>query len=142
MFVCKCDKCQRAVGKLCNAPLPLNPVLLERPFAKWALDFVILISPTSSGHHAYILTITDYFMKWAEASPLIKDNSKNFISVLTEDIFTRFRVPTELIADNGTQFTSAKMVEFCYQNNIVLRQSSTYYPQGNGLAESTNKTLI
>lgn len=142
VFVRGCDKCQRAAGKLRNAPLPLNPVFLERPFAKWALDFVGPISPTSSGRHAYILTITYYFMKWAEASLLIKANSANVISVLSNDIFTHFGVPTEPIADNGTQFTSAEMVEFYYQNNIFLRQSSIYYPQGNGLAESTNKTLI
>lgn len=28
------------------------------------------------------------------------------------------------------------------ENNIVLKHSSNYYPQGHGLAESTNKNLI
>jgi hypothetical protein len=34
------------------------------------------------------------------------------------------------------------MVNFCLKYNIVLGHSTTYYPQGNGLAESSNKSLI
>ena len=34
------------------------------------------------------------------------------------------------------------MVSFCQKYNIVLGHSTTYYPQGNGLAESSNKSLI
>ena len=33
------------------------------------------------------------------------------------------------------------MVEFCDKYNIVLGHSTTYYPQGNGLAKSSNKLL-
>jgi hypothetical protein len=34
------------------------------------------------------------------------------------------------------------MVRFCQKYNIILGHSTTYYPQGNGLAESSNKSLI
>jgi transposase InsO family protein len=34
------------------------------------------------------------------------------------------------------------MVEFCNKYNIKLVHSTPYYPQGNGLAESSNKSLI
>jgi hypothetical protein len=34
------------------------------------------------------------------------------------------------------------MIRFCQKYNIVLDHSMTYYPQGNGLAESSNKSLI
>ena len=34
------------------------------------------------------------------------------------------------------------MVTFCEKNGIVLKHSTPYYPQGNGLAESTNKSII
>ena len=33
------------------------------------------------------------------------------------------------------------MVNFCEENNISLKQSTPYYPQGNGLAESSNKSI-
>jgi hypothetical protein len=34
------------------------------------------------------------------------------------------------------------MIDFCGSHNISLTHSTPYYPQGNGLAESSNKTLI
>ena len=34
------------------------------------------------------------------------------------------------------------MTQFCEKYNIVLNHSMTYYPQGNGLAESSNKSLV
>jgi transposase InsO family protein len=33
-------------------------------------------------------------------------------------------------------------ISFCQKYNIVLGHSTAYYPQGNGLAESSNKILI
>jgi len=35
-----------------------------------------------------------------------------------------------------------EMVKFCQKYNIILGHSMTYYPQGNGLSESSNKILI
>ena len=34
------------------------------------------------------------------------------------------------------------MVEFCQKYQITLGHSTAYYPQGNGLAESSNKSLV
>ena len=34
------------------------------------------------------------------------------------------------------------MIDFCNKYHIILGHSTTYYPQGNGLAESSNKSLV
>ena len=34
------------------------------------------------------------------------------------------------------------MVNFCQENNISLKQSTPYYPKGNGLPESSNKNIV
>ena len=34
------------------------------------------------------------------------------------------------------------MIEFCHKYHISLGHSTAYYPQGNGLAESSNKILV
>eukprot|EP00253_Pinus_taeda_P018662 PITA_18662 len=39
-------------------------------------------------------------------------------------------------------FRSKKMVNFCHKFHITLGHSTAYYPQGNGLAESSNKSLV
>eukprot|EP00253_Pinus_taeda_P006502 PITA_06502 len=37
---------------------------------------------------------------------------------------------------------SKKMVSFCHKFHITLGHSTAYYPQGNGLVESSNKSLV
>jgi transposase InsO family protein len=55
---------------------------------------------------------------------------------------SRFGCPKKLVTDNAKAFSSTKMVKFCSDYNIVLDHSTTYYPQGNGLEESSNKILV
>jgi transposase InsO family protein len=67
---------------------------------------------------------------------------KNSSIFLKDNILSRFGVPEKLITDNGSIFISSKFTKFCGEYGIIMGQSSNYYPQGNGLDESTNKTLI
>lgn len=39
-------------------------------------------------------------------------------------------------------FIGLTITEWAVKNGIYLNTSSKYYPQGNGLAESTNKNII
>ncbi|XP_023880939.1 uncharacterized protein LOC111993327 [Quercus suber] len=85
----------------------------------------------------YLLTY-----KWAEAVPLCKAIGEAVPNFIKENIIVRFKVPHKIISDNGTPFFNSdvrKMLEF-YQ--VKQHRSSPYYPQGNGQAEVTNKTLI
>ena len=58
------------------------------------------------------------------------------------NILSRFGFPRKLVTDNAKVFTSSKIVKFCNDYNIILSHSTTYYPQGNGLEESSNKILV
>jgi len=61
---------------------------------------------------------------------------------LWKNIITRFGVPTSLVFDNATYFSSLKCYEFTLENRIVLKHAFNYYPQENGLDESIKKNLI
>ena len=69
-------------------------------------------------------------------------NEDVVINFLQENIMTRFRVPISLVFYNVSYFSSIKITKFSSENGIKLHHSSNYYPQGNGLVESTNKSLI
>jgi hypothetical protein len=43
---------------------------------------------------------------------------------------------------NGSIFIGSKFTEFCGEYGISMVQSLNYYPRGNGLVESTNKTPV
>jgi transposase InsO family protein len=136
-----CIKCKKFSGKQQLKSLPLKPVVASGPFQQWGLDFIGEIHPASSGQHRWILTATDYFTKWIEAIPTRSASHKVIISFL-EDIMARFGCPNKIITDNAASFKSEPLVKFCEQFGISLIHSTPYYPQGNGLAESSNKSLI
>lgn len=46
------------------------------------------------------------------------------------------------MCNNGLGFISHKLSEWAYDHRILIRYSSNYYPQGNGVAKSTNKNLL
>eukprot|EP00253_Pinus_taeda_P030829 PITA_30829 len=129
-------------GKRKLLPLPLRPISTEKPFQQWGLDFIGEIHPSSSGQHKWILTATDYFTKWIEAIPCRQANDSTIIQFFETNILSRFGCPEKIITDNAAAFKSKKMINFCHKFHITLGHSTSYYPQGNGLAESSNKSLI
>ena len=52
---------------------PLHPIITTGPFTKWGLDFMDCNPALAGGHH-HIIVVVDYFMKWAEAMPMVKSD--------------------------------------------------------------------
>jgi hypothetical protein len=138
----KCIICQKASGRLQKPSFPLQPVSVDSPFQQWGLDIIGPINPPSSQQHKYIVTATDYFTRWSEAVALRTVNTSQVIAFLNSNIITRFDIPDCLVFDNASYFSSLDMSKFALEKGIKLKYSASYYPQGNGLAESTNKNLI
>jgi hypothetical protein len=141
-FVKACDKCQRFTGKQQLKSLPLIPIVVNSPFQQWGLDFIGEINPLSSGQHKWILVGTDYFTKWIEAIPTQNDTHQVVMKFLYENILSRFGCPKRMVTDNSVAFKVEALVEMCKSMGIQLVHSTPYYPQGNGLPESSNKSLI
>ena len=64
------------------------------------------------------------------------------MNFLDENIFIRFGFPVRLVTDNAPYFKAEALVNMCESMGIQLVHSTSYYPQGNGLAESSNKSLV
>eukprot|EP00253_Pinus_taeda_P005312 PITA_05312 len=141
-YVRKCQVFQTTTGRQKKPSRPLQLVNIEKPFSQWGLDIIGEIVPHSSKQHRYILTAIDYFTKWVEAIPLKTANSENIIEFIDQFIITRFGLPTTLMFDNASYFSGNAMTEFALKRGFKLKYSANYFPQGNGLAESTNKNLI
>ena len=137
-----CHKCQIFEGKRKLLPLPLQPISVETPFQQWGLDFIGEIHPASSSQHKWILTATDYFTKWIESIPSRNSTNLVIIKFLETNILSRFGCPRKIITDNVAAFKSKRMVDFFHKYHITIGNSTAYYPQGNGLDESSNKSLV
>jgi hypothetical protein len=77
-----------------------------------------------------------------EVIPTRRATDSVVIDFLEENILSRFDCPRKIVTDNTQAFKSMAMIIFFQKYNIVLDHSMAYYPQGNGLAESSNKSLI
>lgn len=105
------------------------------------IDFVGPINPNSNAGHKWILTATNYFTRWMEAVAL-REANENSVLNFYDELATRFGVPESIISDNALAFFGVKTTDWALGNDVYLNTLSNYYPQGNGLAESTNKNLL
>ena len=71
--------------------------------------------PTSSKGYRFILTITDYLSKWAEAIPLKEVKASDVIKFVKHHVIYCFGVPRRIIHDNGSQFVSQAFQEILQQ---------------------------
>ena len=137
-----CEECQR-FGNIQLVPaVLLHPIIKPWPFRGWGLDFIGQINPPSSKGHRFVLVAMDYFTKWTEAVPLKNMTHREVIEFITEYIIHRFGIPQTLTTDQGSSFMSKEVRDFAESYKIKILNSSPYYAQANGQAESSNKIVI
>ena len=69
--------------------------------------------PQSKQGNKYILIVTDYFIKWVEAYPLVNQEAVTVSEILIPEFISRFEVPLILHSDQGRNFESAVSSEMC-----------------------------
>ena len=80
------------------------------------------------------LILVDAHSKWLEVRLLSSILSSAIVLSLCS-IFAEFGLPSILVMDNGSYFTSSEFQHFTHQNGIKHFFSSPYHPLSNGLAE-------
>ena len=61
---------------------------------------------------------------------------------MTNELFFRFSLPDQLHSDQGRQFESVLISEICKLLQIHKFRTTAYHPQGDGLVEHFNRTLL
>jgi hypothetical protein len=95
----------------------------------------------NSNGYEYILVVVDYVSKWVEAIPCRKASTEEAIQMIKIVIFPRYDVPRFLISDGGLHFIGKDFKRCLAKLGIEHRVSTTYHPQTNGQAETSNKHL-
>ena len=68
--------------------------------------------------------------------------TKKVRKLVWKRIICRYRVPRQLVSDNGTQFTYWRFEDFYKELRITQLFSLMEHPQTNGLAEAANKIIL
>lgn len=129
--VTSCPICAKASTPH-KEPLMYSP-LPNHPWEKVGSDLFELNGAT------YLLVV-DYFSRYIEVQKLSSTNSKSVILAL-KAIFSRHGVPVTFVSDNGPQYTSREMQEFAESYGFKQVTSSPHFPQSNGMAERSVKTV-
>ena len=127
-FISHCPTCCR------NAPPQREPLLSspfpDYPWQRAATDLFEL-------EGAMYVVIVDYFSRFPEVIQLRSTTSRSVSNAL-KTVFSCHGIPETLMSDNGPQYAST---EFDTAYGFMHSTSSPYYPQSNGLAERTVKTV-
>jgi hypothetical protein len=120
---------------------PIDPEPDAHPFQMVAMDFIVKL-PTSNGYNA-ILTITDHdCIKGVILIPCRETmNAEELVKEYKNRVFPFIGIPSKIISDRDTRFTSNFAKEVCSQLEIERNISSAYHPQTDGQSERTNQNV-
>ena len=87
----------------------------------------------------YLVTV-DYFSSFIEVNYLTSTTAKDII-IKFQVHFARYGIPSEIVSDQGPQFTSTQFHSMVNKWGIVHTMSSPGHHQSNGKAEAAVKTV-
>ena len=141
-YVKTCPSC--ALGKSSTLkpagllqPLPIP----TRRFEVITMDFVTALPLTPSGYDA-IMVMVDKLTKRMFLAPTTSHvNSEEAAELFYNHVIRHQGVPSAIISDRGTQFTSAFFRSVCAQLSIKQKLSTAYHPQTDGQSEKAVRTI-
>ena len=141
-FVRSCPECQQ--NKTSRHPPYGLSSPLELLYALWqsiAMDFIMEL-PISDGCDQ-LWVVIDRFTKMAHFLPLRKEGkaAANLAVIFAREIWKYHGLPTDIVSDRDSRFTSETWKEFLRLLGIQPRMSTTFHPQTDGQTERLNQTI-
>ncbi|GKE10161.1 reverse transcriptase domain-containing protein, partial [Tanacetum coccineum] len=135
-----CQDCQVHKPVLRNPQQKLTPIMIPWPFYKWGIDIAgpFLEGP---GKVKFLIVAVDYFTKWIEAKPVATLTGNHIKKFMWDNIVCRFRLPGDIILDNGKQFRDNPFKDWCEKLCIRQHFASVKHSQTNSLIEELPHVL-
>jgi len=120
-----------------------KPIVVSYPNERWSADLIDMNQYTGENkNNRYILTIIDNFSKYVFATPLKNKEAatiaEGFEKIVTEQADNTY--PSSIQTDNGAEF-EGEFIQWCRNNNILIKKSLSYSPTSNSLIENFNNIL-
>ena len=137
-----CDQCARD-KRVPNATI--TPELLNLP--EWdlgpedAMQIDLLPNLPPSGGYENVLTAIDVFSRYLFAYPLTDASAINVAKAIIDIMTKHAYLPTTIITDKGTAFTSTIIAEITQILGITLKCATKKHPQTIGKLERTHASL-
>ena len=149
-YVKTCDTCQRIKWPHHMANGQLQS--LEPPKALWtdiSLDMITDLPPSQSSadspqgtQYDTILTVVDRFTKMSHFIPTRKNSTaEEFSHLFIQEIVKHHSIPSSIVSDRGSIFTSKFWTTLTKSLGIKTRLSTAYHPQTDSQTERHNHTI-
>ena len=103
------------------------------------MDFITEL-PVSEGCDQ-LWVIIDRFTKMAYFIPLTEKTAADFAIIFAQEVWRHHGLPTDIVSDRDSQFTSDVWKEFLKILGIRSRMSTAFHPQMDGQTERLNQTI-
>jgi hypothetical protein len=141
-YIRSCLECQKDKAT-CHRPYGLL-LPLELPYAPWtsiAMDFITDLPLSEDCDQLWV--IVDRFTKMAHFIPLKKDQKtvEHLVRIFAREIWRFHGIPTDIISDHDSRFTSTEWKQFLGILGVRPRMSTSFHPQTDGQTERINQTI-
>ncbi|MCI25134.1 protein NYNRIN-like, partial [Trifolium medium] len=111
-YVKSCDKCQRHANIHHSPGELLQSVTSLWPFYKWGVD---ILGPftIATAQVKFLIVAVDYFTKWIKAEAVATITAEKVKKFYWKKIICRYGIPKSIVSDNGKQFMSELVIQFC-----------------------------
>ncbi len=131
--ISSCKLCQDSLPSQQKEPISLKSTP-QRPFQEIAANFC------SYAGQQYLITV-DCYSDWPDITPMMTSTTTARLLSSLRSSFCRTGAPDKLWTDQGPQFTSQAFQSFAKQWGFQHVTSTPRYPQSNGKAEATVKSM-
>jgi len=136
-FVRSCPECQQNKASR-HQPYELSSPL-ELPYAPWqsiAMDFIMDLPLSNECDQLWV--VIDRFTKMAHFVSLKVKTAADLAVIFAQEIWKHHVIPTDIVSDCDSRFTSETWKQFLGLLGIRPRMSTAFHPQTDGQTEQLN----
>jgi len=137
----QCQHCAKGKGPPLRPHGQLQKIPVGAPMDLVTMDILSGL-PTADDGSKYLLVVVDAFTKWVEAYPLPDQEAATYITAVYNGMFSRFGLPRQLYSDQGRNFESQLVTEFCNITGVYKTRTTAFHPRSDGLTERANRTIL
>ena len=140
-WIKSCVICQKRKRLHPTPKAPMTVYVPGEPGERVSIDVCGPMVETPRGNR-FILVISDHFSKYTKAVPMPDQQAETVARALINHWILEYGEPMQLHSDQGRNFESNLIEQFCKLHGMEKTRTTPYHPQADGQVERFNKTLV
>ena len=139
-YLAVCKRCALHKTSDTKKRAVLEPIHTTRPLELVCIDFLSL--EAAKGGYEHVLVVTDHYTRYAQAYAARDEKATTVARILWEKFILHYGIPERIHSDQGKSFENSVVRELCHLLGVTKSRTTPYHPQGNGMTERFNRTLL